>query len=366
MPAMIRHHVNGGPAGHPARGPDVTNGRPPRRSHRTVLSVVLVVLLLAACSLSLSLAPAPATPGGPPFSTIEAGNCTNLGACTHLDVARWTGIRFTPPVPCSAPSTTVLDPGTQSVPCQLVMNVFAPTSGGPWPLLVISPGGPAQLADQLYLDDFGALLAGQGAVVMESQWRQLGFVGSGYPTAFADVACAIGIARRTGATFGSTSDRVTLVGHSLGGWAASIVLLTPTAFSPAAGACDPTAGSLRPDAVAIVDGAMNEPTTTLPGETDYVADFLGGSQATLPAAWAAVDPYALATRYPASAGAIPAVLIEGSVDNVVPPSVAQSFQSALASAGYRSRLVNVPAADHISVLSSRDTIDAIMRIANGN
>ncbi len=364
MPAMIRHLVDGVPADRPGQGPVVTSRRLPRRPRPSDLSVALVVLLLAACG-SVGVAPAPAVPGGPPGSLIKAGSCTGLGACAHLDVRRWAGIRFTPPVPCSTSSTTAPEQRAQSVPCQLVMNVFAPTSSGPWPLVVLSPGGPAALADQLYLDDFAALLAAQGAVVMESEWRQVGFVGSGYPTAFADVACAIGVARMTGTEYGSTSNRVTLVGHSLGGWAAAIVLLTPTAFSPAGGACDPTAGSLRPDAVAIVDGAMNEPTTTLPGETDYVSDFLGGSQGALPADWAVVDPFALATRYPAGAGAIPTVLIEGAVDNVVPPAVARSFQAALVSAGYRSRLVEVPAADHISVLSSRDTIDAIMSIANG-
>ena len=139
---------------------------------------------------------------------------------------------------------------------------------------------------------------------MESWWRQQDFVGSGYPTAFADVACAIGVARRTGSGYGGRPDRVTFVGHSLGGWAAAVVGLTPTAFMPAASACDPTAGSLRPDAVVLASGAVDELTTTRDGAS-YMETILGAKGRRSRTSGAAVDPFALVKRYPAGARSLP-------------------------------------------------------------
>jgi hypothetical protein len=127
---------------------------------------------------------------GPPDSVVKAGQCLLADGCTRLEVGQWLGVPFTPAVLCVPPSTT----------CQLGMNIFAPTSGGPWPLVVLSQGGPQDLqyGSGFYLDDYATVLASQGAVVMESWWRQQDFVGSGYPTAFADVACAIAEGSFTG------------------------------------------------------------------------------------------------------------------------------------------------------------------------
>ena len=105
------------------------------------------------------------------------------------------------------------------------MDISAPTSGGPWPIFVFLPGGPSS-PGELYrdiLDPFAAALAGQGAVVMISGWREADYYGGGYPTSFADVACAIGVARQIGPSYGADPDRVTLVGHSTGGWPAMVV-----------------------------------------------------------------------------------------------------------------------------------------------
>jgi hypothetical protein len=75
--------------------------------------------------------------------------------------------------------------------CQLHFEIYAPTSGGPWPLIVLEPGGnlpPGAPGD--YLDQMATALAGQGAVVMAGQWRQSVQWAGPSPDSFADIACA--------------------------------------------------------------------------------------------------------------------------------------------------------------------------------
>jgi acetyl esterase/lipase len=243
------------------------------------------------------------------------------------------------------------------------MDITAPTSGGPWPLMVFLPGGPSP-PDERYayvLDPFAKALAGQGAVVMVAGWREGPQWGGGYPTSFADVACAIGVAREIGPSYGANPDRVTLVGHSTGGWPAAVVGLTPSSFTPAHGSCDPTAGSLSPDQVVSMDGVINEVSEPDVGDgPEYVSHFLGGSRRAHPHAWEASDPFALAQRYPAGAHAIPFLLIHGVLDNTVYPRVSRLFQAALVTAGYHSRLVRVPDAGHIETLGNGDVVVALM------
>ena len=94
---------------------------------------------------------------------------------------------------------------------------------------------------------------------MVADWRQAASTAGGYPASFQDVACAIGVARAVAGRYGGNGSDVTLVGHSLGGWAGAVVTLTPQAFTPAAGTCSRTLGPLRPDAFVDLDGAVDEP-----------------------------------------------------------------------------------------------------------
>jgi acetyl esterase/lipase len=339
------------------------------RGVRLVGSVAAALALVAVGPVSASLAQSAGPSGSPaivqPFRTVESGTCdpsyfrgsklwADQGLCSTVAVAQWLGIPYTPPVDCG---------GRQ---CQLPMDISAPTSGGPWPIIVVLPGGPGD-PNELYrpfLDSFAAALAGQGAVVMVSGWREGDAYGGGYPTSFADVACAIGVARRIGPAYGADPERVTLVGHSSGGWPAMVVGVTPTPFTPEAGSCDATAGSLRPDAAVSMDGDIDEVTSQEDGN-GYVVGFLGGDQATHADAWAASDPFDLVKRYPAGPVAIPFLLIHGAGDTVVSPKVSESFQAALMAAGYDSRLLMIPATGHIETLERKDSVDAIMTIAKG-
>lgn len=320
-------------------------------------------MVLAGCSADASQSPpsgpvgtSSASASGGPDAVVKSGDCNPAfeGICSSVEVGQWHNVPYTPAIACNP------DVGTT---CQLAMDITAPTSGGPWPLMVFLPGGPSP-PDERYsiiLDPFAEALAGQGAVVMVAGWREGPQWGGGYPTSFADVACAIGVARRIGPEYGADSDRVTLVGHSTGGWPVAVVGLTPSPFTPAPGTCDPTAGSLSPDQVVSMDGVINQ--VSEPGSGDgvaYVYQFLGGDPEAHPDAWAAADPFALAKRYPAGAHAIPFLLIHGLLDTIVFPEVSQSFQAALEAAGYQSQLVEIPEAGHIETLGNADVVITLM------
>jgi acetyl esterase/lipase len=262
-----------------------------------------------------------------------------------MDVATWSAIPFTPEVSCS----------NTSARCRVVANVYGPTNGPrSWPLFVLVSGADEYEtpdgADSAYIDDFAKQLAGRGAVVMRANWRRGPQQGAEFPSAFADIGCAIGVARRIGGTYGADPSRVTLVGHSSGGWAATIVGLTATPFTPAAGACNETAGSLRPDAWAGMAPALDHASAT----------FLGGDISAKPDAWAAVDAFALVAKATA-ADRLPVTLIVGSLD---PAAVGtRAFEAALISAGFSSVLVEEPNANHPGILARSESLDALLVLA---
>ena len=240
------------------------------------VGVLLVGVVASGCGSGSAGTPGP-TVEIPRGSVVKAGTCDPIvRMCSRLGVAQWVNVAYTPLIRCGWKA---------GVKCRLKMDITAPTSGGPWPVIVFVPGGPSP-PDERYsgeLDSFVKTLAGQGAVVMVAGWREGPDWGGGYPRSFQDVACAIGVARKIAPAYGGSADRVTLQGHSTGGWPAAVVGLTPTPFTPARGSCDATAGSLRPDAVVVEDGELNE--VTQPDKADglwYVTDFLGGDRTKRP------------------------------------------------------------------------------------
>lgn len=264
----------------------------------------------------------------PAPDTVDAGGtCVEGGLlCTTMDVATW-ATSFTPDVVCSSAGTT----------CRLLAKIYAPTHPGPWPLFVVVGGccGPDEV--ETYIDDLGKQLAGRGAVVMRADIRHDATQGGGYPASLADVACAIGVARNVGAKYGADATRVTLVGHSQGGWVTSLVALAPTEFLPVAGSCNETTGPLRPDAWAGLAPAL-QPTTPIG------------------------DVLALVDAAPA-ARHLPVALIQGGRDINIAPSGTRTLQAALVNAGFDSTLLELPEADHPGILAVLETIDELLALS---
>jgi acetyl esterase/lipase len=224
------------------------------------------------------------------------------------------------------------------------------------------PGGPAPPDAYHSLEPAARGVAAAGAVVFAAPWRQGADVGGGYPTSFEDVACAIGVARKLAPRYGGQPDRVTLSGHSLGGWAAAVVGLSSRPFTPKPGACDATAGRLTPDALVTVSGAVQ---WARPGYSDdWLEDFFGGTREERPAAWRAADPFAIVDRASAKKS-VPVTVIGGGADVVVPESIAKAFYARLRAAGYRARLVLVPGAEHGTIGTTSGARRAILAAAKG-
>ena len=350
--------------------------------------------LLAGCAAGATAVPAPATPAPMSTAPVSAPTAvTNLPSPVAATVApsaspfkykkplpvvtlppvaslapvvlaspmpvTATHVPFTPKVACSGGS---YETGEM---CQLSFSVYAPASGGPWPLVVLVPGSSdsEKVSDIFDYADVGQAIAGQGAVVMVPQYRQDAGMGGGYPVTFQDIACAVGVARRTAATYGADPSRVTMVGHSYSGWAGAVVALTPKPFTPATGSCDPTAGSLRPDAFLGVDGAYAMVQNY--GEEDILTPAVYAKEATRAAGLAASDPSALAAKYPAGAGSIPIELLHGARDSVVPLETSLGLDAALAANGYGSTLRLVPGADHYGAMLADQTVATILALAKG-
>lgn len=303
--------------------------------------------------------PAPTRPPTPEPTTQPAPKAPSLAAAKptptpdpRATVLTTTEVPFTPAVPCAEPSGST---------CRLAMDIVRPSGGGPWPTLVLLRGGPASPTGNNYLLPFATALAHAGAVVMIADWRQASDTGGGWPTSFQDAACAVGVARAITTRYGGQPGNVTAVGHSLGGWAVAVVGLTPTPFTPRAGTCNATAGSLRPDRIVDLDGATDEPVRMEDGAA-YVAAFFDGTPVQQPAAYAAAEALQIIKRYPGGDSPIPILLVHGSSDTIVAPSVSSGLNTALEASGYPNRLLWVTGG-HAAALSSSTVVTDIMRLA---
>jgi acetyl esterase/lipase len=283
---------------------------------------------------------APTTPPRPPDSHLPAGTCRRH-ICATSDIAIWRRVPYTPQIRCASSGAT----------CRLRMDIYAPTAAGAWPTVLLLAGGPKAPGDQTYMNSAAFAVAARGAVVMAVSWREGAQYGGGWPTSFRDVGCAIGVARRVGPAYGAQPGRVVLVGHSLGGWAAAVVGLTPTPFTPQPGQCGRTSGSLRPDAVVTLGGAVDEIRHQGMGAA-FLDAFFHGTQSQRPKAWAGADPFALVSAHPAGRHSTELTLVRGGRDTVITPSSSPALSTALQRAGYRSWLVLAPRADHIGLLDA--------------
>jgi pimeloyl-ACP methyl ester carboxylesterase len=291
--------------------------------------------------------PSPSGNDGPtPDEVLPVDTCRG-DVCSTFELASWTGVPFTPEVACDDVGTT----------CQLTMDVLAPTKPGSRPIVLLVSGGPNPLANQGYVMDAGFPVAVHDTVVIHAVWRQDRDQGGGWPTSFQDIACAVGVARAIGPDYGGDPDRVVLVGHSLGGWASAVVALSPKQVTPSEGACNPTSGSLRPDALVTLAGAVDLDQRGL-GLPAFLRGFFDGSRAQRPLRWAQSDPLALATT--SKHNQIPVTVVHGTGDTTVKPAVARAFAKVLRDKGVDTNLVEVPDADHLGVLVAPAATDAIV------
>jgi acetyl esterase/lipase len=317
-------------------------------------------LALATGSLSPDVSPAPTESPAPSESAVvpiapppPVDNATPEPCgtfdprCTKMPVDG-DGTAFTPDIPCGEVGT-----------CRLTMGIAHPRSGGPWPVVVVVPGGPRPPDADQYLGDFAGLVASQGAVVFIANYREGPAWGGGSPISYQDVACAIRFAREHADQWGGDGSRVTLVAHSFGTFIASIVALSADEFTPDPNACLTTTGSPKPDAFVGIAGVYSPDGVS----TEFLDAFFGGTKQQAPAVWAAGDPYALVGA--GSNIGLPIRLLQGSMDTNVMPQSAVQFEQALETAGYHSDLTLVDQTDHTGILQNHHAIQVVMEAALG-
>ncbi len=275
---------------------------------RLLLSLVLVAAACGTSSAVTTSSAAPPVPGTAlPPPAPPAG----------LDVEVVSGIAVTA--------------GTQGV-------LYRPAAGGPWPLVVLAPGGSWRSADPGSTAGLARDLASRGAVVLNAGYRLSA------DEAFGDVACALAVARASAGDWDADPGRVVLAGHSAGAHVAAVAALAgpaPSADCAAGGTGAP------PDAFVGIAGPYD---VTAFAPVPELRRFFGGAPAAVPEAWAAGDPY----RHLGSNPAVEIELVHGRTDLAVLPVFSLEFAAALRAAGRDVGLYLVPSANHFDLLDAAE------------
>ncbi|HOU14362.1 MAG TPA: alpha/beta hydrolase [Anaerolineae bacterium] len=210
----------------------------------------------------------------------------------------------------------------------LKMDVYYPTSVGPWPGVIFIHGGGWTEGDKAPLP---VMPTASGFLVVSLNYRM--YPAYRFPAMIEDVKCAIRFLRAHAADYNLAAERIAVIGHSAGGHLAAL-----------AGLADERAGwdvgpyrehSSRVQAVVEMSGPTDltarfpEAVEELKGNVFGAEHFVSAS----PVTYVAAD-------------APPFLIIHGDKDAVVPVEQAQRLHDALRKAGASSELVILQHAGH--------------------
>ncbi len=284
--------------------------------------------------------PAPATTVAAPTTTTASTTptTTTTAPATTTTVAAGEAVVVTRDVPYSGPQ---------------LLDVWAPESDGPWPVLVMFHGyaGPSPTNARGGYDALAEAIAAGGVVVYNAEWP----IQDRFVEEAGIAACAVGFARSTAADHGGSPDRVTILGHSSGAGVATTVAFSAELLEPSED-CAATDTSIVPDALVSVAGY---PDYYISGPGAFLKDID-------PAAWEIVDPYTNIGRNPDLA----VYQVHGDIDDVSPVQSAIDFDQALGDAGYEVHLTVLEGVGHGSVVAPtfdafRVTVDVAVEAAHG-
>ncbi len=274
-------------------------------------------------------------------STTEAPTTTNGGNDTGLAQSR-----STTAAPASTSKTGTAE-YELSVTRELAytsdeawqLDVLAPPETGPWPVVVLIPGG-YQVRDAY--EPFANAIAKQGAVVYNVDVEAFP---PGAETS-EHVACAVRYAKATAADHGGEASRITVVGHSAGAVLGMVVALTGDDYAR---------GCIVMDESATVDAFVG-----YEGPWYWVTEDHGGTDRQAyrhlresdPDKWRALNPL----EHVGGNTNLVVRLVHGD-DTAnqwydVPHETSVRFNQTLLEAGYDTKLTIVPDADHSGQLAS--------------
>jgi len=221
-----------------------------------------------------------------------------------------------------------------------------PAGPGPHPVVVLIHGG-CWLA-QYGLDYMGAMagaVTAAGFATWSVEFRRVGDAGGGWPGTLLDIGAAVDHLRVLARRFPLDLDQVVLSGHSAGGhlalWAAARGRQPPDSPLhtehplPVRGAV-----ALAPlaDLAASVDPAV-------PLCDGTAARLLGGTPTEVP------ERYRLASPAELLPLGVPHVIVNGTLDRIVPPGHVTTFAESARRAGDRVRLEIVPESGHFELVA---------------
>jgi dipeptidyl aminopeptidase/acylaminoacyl peptidase len=201
-------------------------------------------------------------------------------------------------------------------------ELLLPTGPGPFPLVVVLHGGwwqARRTRTKLYTRPLSADLVDHGFAVLNAEYRRVGG-GGGWPATFDDARALVSLAREQ-----PEAARVAVLGHSAGGHLAL--------YAAAEDGVD-----------AVVALAAPSDLEARPGPE--VLALMGGAPDAVPDRYAAGSPI---RRVPLG---VPALLVHGTRDDVVPPRRSRDFAAAARAAGDDVTLVEADA-DHRQVVDPR-------------
>jgi acetyl esterase/lipase len=225
-----------------------------------------------------------------------------------------------------------------------VLDVYAPSDPGPWPVVVVAHG---VMESRLNYANLAESIATQGAVVYNIDWWST----PPWSTGIECIACAVRFARATAADYGGDASRITLVGSSAGAATGAVVALAGDDFG---GNCIATDASAMPNALVAWEGPYDYATTVY---NVYDHPSLKDED---PELWEAINPYSHIGQNPE----LQVRLVYGNdVDTSwwdIAPQVSMDFHQVLADAGYDVELVVVEGSDHTDLTSSSSDALAVM------
>ena len=210
-----------------------------KRGSSTIVASVLALLVLLAALALAACGGSGTTAASSPSATTAGATATTTPAAHEIRVFR--DVRFMAERKADRPP---------------LLDVYAPKQAGPWPLVVMLPGGLE--SKDSYLKPWAKKVAERGAAVYVPDWirtydhrvtpKQLREELTGN---IGDIAAAVRFARGTGARYGGDPGNLTLFGHSNGAMGA-----TMEAFSraPASKGGLKGAGSTIPESLVVFDG----------------------------------------------------------------------------------------------------------------
>ncbi len=196
-----------------------------------------------------------------------------------------------------------------------------PPGPGPHPVAVVIHGGFWRAAyDLTHIGHLAAALTRAGVATWSLEYRRLGDPGGGWPGTLRDVGAGVDYLRTLAATVPLDLGCVVTVGHSAGGqlaaWAAGRARLP-------AGSRVATPDPLPLRGVVALAGVLDLPRAWALGlSKGVVADFLGGTPATVPDRYAQASPQALLPL------GVPQRLLHGTADDTVPFAISAAYQAA--------------------------------------